>query len=152
MTELTDYNKFAEGPLQFPFNGKTYTVPDVSIPEGIRLAGLIDGSDKDAKKMKGADLWQLLLGKAWDEMVADGVPLDFATRAGLTVLADRQYGRDTAVLTWETGADPKAIQPYLELQAAKNGNRAQRRSSSTGGAKKTQPRASTKVTSSLPVS
>ena len=147
MTAFTDYKEFADGPLELPILGKVYRVPEISIPDGMVLAGIVDGSDEDAQKMKGVELWKLLLGPAWDEMIADGVPLAAATRAGLTVLADRQYGRELAQVTWETGADPKAIQPYLDLQAAKQ-NRAQRRSKSSGGAKKTPPRDSTKVTTS----
>jgi len=148
MTELRDYSAFAEAPLSFPIMGKTYTVPPLSIPAGIALAGIISGKDKAAAKQEGVELWKMLLGPLWDQMVEDGVPLEAATRVGLTVLADHQYGRDFAEATWEAGADPNKIAAYLHEKAAAQGNRASRRSNSTAGAKKTPPRASTKATTS----
>jgi hypothetical protein len=150
MAELSDYSKFAEGPLEFPINGKRYVLPEQGIEAGITLAGIVSGKNKAAARMEGVELWKLLLGPLWDEMIADGVPLAAATRAGLTALADHQYGRDVAEITWETGADPKVLEPYLEARAAKTANRVTRRSNSTGGAKKTPSRASTRATSSRP--
>ncbi|MCU1408462.1 MAG: hypothetical protein JWM23_542 [Microbacteriaceae bacterium] len=150
MTELRDYSAFAEGPLVFPINGKRYELGELGIEAGITLAGIVTGKNKVAARMEGVELWKLLLGPLWDEMIEDGVPLAAATRAGLTALADHQYGRDVAEITWETGADPKVLEPYLEARAAKTANRATRRSNSTGGAKKTPSRASTRATSSRP--
>lgn len=146
MTELTDYAEFAEEPLRFPYKGKVYELPELGIEDGLILAGIISGKDKAFAKKQGVELWKTLLGPLWDEMVKDGVPLSFAVRAGLTTLADRQYGRDIAKITWETGADPKALQPYLAKQSL--GNRASRRSSGTGGARKTPRPVSTKATTS----
>lgn len=146
MTELSDYNKFSEGPLVFPINGKKYVLPEVSIPDGLALAGAIAGKDKAAGRKSGESMWRLILGPLWDEMIADGVPLAAATRVGITALADRQYGREFANVTWETGADPKALQPYLEATAPTN--RAQRRLNSTGGEKKIPSPVSTKATTS----
>ena len=146
--ELSDYSKFAAGPLRFPINGKVYELPELGIEDGMVLAGIVSGKDKAALKMAGVELWKLLLGPLWDEMAKDGVPLEAATRAALTALADRQYGRDMAVITWETGSDPKALAPYLDARRKAQGNRATRRSNSTGGAKKTPSQASTKATTS----
>jgi len=148
MTELRDYSAFAEKPLSFPINGKNYTLLPLSIDAGIELAGIVSGKDKAFRKREGVELWKLLLGPLWDEMVTDGVPLDAATRAGLTALAEYQYGRDVAEATWEAGADPNRLAAYMTQKAAAQGNRASRRSNSSGGAKKTPPQASTKATSS----
>lgn len=148
MTELTDYNEFSAGPMVFPLNGKKYTLPQVTIPAGIELAGIYSGKDKSWAKKDGVELYKLVVGPLWDEMIADGVPLDFATRVALAAIADHLYGRDMAVIAWETGSDPKALQPYLARRAAEAGNRASRRSTSTGGAKKTPSPASTKGTTS----
>jgi hypothetical protein len=142
--ELSDYSAFAEGPLVFPINGKQYVLPELGIEAGLELAGVVSGKDKAFQRKEGVELWKLLLGPLWDEMVADGVPLAAATRAGLAALADRQYGREVAKIAWETGADPKALEPYMRAQ----GNRASRRSNSTAGAKKTQKPVSTKATTS----
>lgn len=148
MTDLRDYSAFAEKPLTFPINGKKYILPPLSIEAGIALADIVSGKDKAFAKKDGVELWKLLLGPLWDEMVADGVPIDAATRAGLTALADHQYGREIAEATWEAGADPNRLAAYMTQKAAALGNRASRRSSGTGGARKTPPQASTKATSS----
>jgi len=142
---LTPYESFAEEPLQFPISGKTYTLKPIDIPAGIRLAEIVSGKDKAAKNLAGEALWKLLLGSLWDEMVADGVPLAAATRAGLTALADYQYGREMAEAAWESGADPKALTVYL---TSKTGNRATRRSAGTGKATTTKPRAVSNGTTS----
>lgn len=146
MTELTDYSEFAEGPLEFPINGKRYVLPELGIEEGLELSGIFSGKDKTFRRKEGVELFKLLLGPLWDQMIADGVSLAAATRAGMTALADRQYGREMAKVAWETGADPKALEPYLQERVAAQGNRASRRSRNTGGAKKTPSPASTKAT------
>lgn len=140
---LSEYTTFATKPLAFPINGKTYTLEPISIPAGMRLAEAIEGGDTELDDLKGVALWQLLLGATWDEMIADGVPLEAATRAGLAALADHQQGRAFAEVIWETGADPKALQKYLTAKAP---NRAARRSPSTAKASTTNPRASTSST------
>lgn len=146
--ELSDYTKFAEGPLRFPINGKVYVLPPIGIPEGLALAGVIKATKEKDDFELDIDLFKLVLGPLWDEMVADNVPLDAAIHAGVTALADRQYGREFAKITWETGADPKAVEPYVKAMATQTGNRASRRSNSTAGAKKTPKPASTKATKS----
>jgi hypothetical protein len=132
---LSAYESFADEPLVFPIGGKNYICKPVSIPAGRKLVGLINGKDKAFEKAPSEELWKLVLGDLWDEFEADGVPMEAAVRAGVTALADWQYDRSTAEAAWEAGADPKALQEYLERQPT---NRAQRRSRSTAAAKKTQ--------------
>ena len=144
MTELRDYSAFAVEPLTFPINGKKYTVPPLSIPAGMQLAGIVSGTDKAFQKKEGVELWKLLLGPLWDQMIDDGVPIEAATRAGLTVLADHQYGREIAEATWEAGADPNLLAAYMTNKAARN--RASRRSTTSATGRKTPTRASTRVT------
>ncbi len=147
MAELRDFTEFADKPLVFPYRGKKYTQPELTIEAGLEFAGAISGDRAWAKKT-GADLWKLVCGPLWDEMITDGVSLAFATRVGLTILADNQYGREYAEATWEAGADPNLLAAYMDKKAAETGNRAQRRSNSTGGAKKTPSPASTRATTS----
>lgn len=131
MTELKEYDEFSQGPLIFPIRGKKYAAPEISIELGFRLSGITTGqSDQD---MPSLDMYKLLLGPVWDEMEADGVPLDAASRAALTTLNDFLYGRDYAIAFWETGLDPKATAALM----SKQGNRAQRRSKRTATATKT---------------
>ena len=150
MSELRDFTEFANKPLVFPFKGKKYVQPELTIEAGLELADVVTGKNKTWAKKSGADLWKLVCGPLWDEMIADGVPLSFATRVGLTITADHQYGRDYAEATWEAGTDPKLIAAYMNEKTAAQGNRASRRSNSTGGATKTPSRASTRATTSRP--
>ncbi|WP_350347262.1 hypothetical protein ABIQ69_11535 [Agromyces sp. G08B096] len=130
MTQLREYTEFSDGPLQFPIRGKVYTAPEIDIPTGMRLNGIVEGTaDQD---MNSVELGQLILGPVWDEMIADGVPLAAATRAVSVAMADFLYGREYAQAYWETGNDPKALEKRLAP------NRASRRSTSTGGARKTR--------------
>jgi hypothetical protein len=140
---LSEYQTFATPPLAFPINGKTYTLKPLSIEAGLRLAGAIEDGDAELDDLKGEALWRLLLGDTWDEMRTDGVPLEAATRAGLTALADHQQGRAFAEVIWETGADPKALEKYLTAKAP---NRAARRSRGTAKASTTKRPASTSTT------
>lgn len=148
MTALTEYTDFAKEPLSFPINGKTYTLAPLGIADGLRLADAIEGNDDDLNDLRGAALWRMLLGDVWDQMIADNVPLEAATRAGLTALADHQNGRAFATVVWETGADPKALDRYLTAKAP---NRAAKRSPSTAKAPTTKPRASTSTTKISPL-
>ncbi|MFB2596597.1 hypothetical protein ACEXQE_02280 [Herbiconiux sp. P17] len=113
MTELKSFEEVSDGPLAFPIKGKKY-VHTLSIEAGVALAGVLSGRDKAFQKKEGVELWKLLLGPLWEEMIADGVTLEAATRAGVTALADAQYGRRFAEATWELGADPETIAKYLE--------------------------------------
>jgi hypothetical protein len=132
---LSAYESFANEPLVFPIGDKKYTLPPISIPDGRQLAKIIEGKDKELSALPAEEVWRLALGGLWEKFIEDGVPLEAATRAGLTALAEFQYGRATAEGAWEAGADPKALQAYMDRTAPKN--RAQRRSTGTGGAKKT---------------
>lgn len=131
---LSAYESFANEPLVFPIGGKKYTLKPVSIPNGRILANLISGKDKKLQQAPSEELWKLVLGDLWDEFEKDGVPVEAATRAGLTALAEFQYGRDAAEAAWEAGADPKALEAYM----AKPKNRAERRSTNGAAARKTR--------------
>lgn len=131
---LSAYESFANAPLVFPIGGKNYELKPVTIPNGIILQRLINGNDKKLAAAPGEELWKLVLGDLWDVFIEDGVPVEAAVRAGLTALAEYQYGRDAAEAAWEAGADPKALQEYMDRPK----NRAERRSTSTAAAKKTR--------------
>ncbi|MCC2033066.1 DUF7426 family protein [Microbacterium allomyrinae] len=139
---MREYTEFADGALVFPYKGKKYAAPEIGIKLGLRLNGITNNGEE--QDLDSVELFKLVLGPVWDEMIADGVPLTFATRAGATMLADFQFGRAYAEAMWETGGDPKAMTEYMKAR----GNRATRRSKSTGGATKTPSPASTKATTS----
>jgi hypothetical protein len=132
---LSAYEEFAKEPLVFPIGGKKYVCKPVTIPNGIVLQRLVNGKDKKLASAPGEELWKLVLGDLWDAFIKDGVPAEAAVRAGLTAFADWQYGRATAEAAWEAGADPKALQEYMERKTPTN--RSQRRSAGSAAAKKT---------------
>lgn len=143
MTELQDYNEFTEGPLVFSINGKRYE-HELSISTGLWLNDATN--DKESlENLSNFDVWKRVLGPVWDEMVADNVPMGSVARAGQAAVAEVQGGRVYAEAVWAVGLDPKAISEFL---VKKNGNRAQKRSRSTGGATTTKRPASTKATTS----
>ncbi len=115
-----DYAQVAE-PLELPINGKTYKIPPVSLPDGIKLADVID-PDSDTT-VSDEEFNRLLLGDALDEMRADHVTPAAINRATLAALGDWQKDRATAEIMWETGGDPKALEAWVKA----NTNRAQRR-------------------------
>lgn len=141
---LKAYEEFAEEPLVFPIGGKTYTAPDVSYQQGIRLTRIFAGEDHSLDGKPVEEGWKLVLGVAWDEMAADDVPMDAMSRAGLAAIANFQFGRAAAELVWESNVSPEA------LAAATAANRKERRATqrSTGTARKTRSRASSSGTSS----
>jgi len=100
----------------------------MSLETGLRLKPFLSGEVPAG--MTDAELAQLTLGDAYDEMTADSVPVDAINRSMLVALAEYQSGRAAAELIWKTGGDPKAIQ----AEVRKVTNRAQRRSKSSAGA------------------
>lgn len=136
MSEFTDFNELYE-PLVLPINGKQYTIPPVSFAAGVRINVIINarenGTSDLVDKMGDEEFFELILGSALDEMLADGVPMNAIDRAGRAVLADFRVGRSMAEVMWKTGGDPKAIQAL----AAPKPNRAARRSKGTAVASKT---------------
>ena len=146
---LKAYEDFAQEPLAFPINGKTYTLAPVGFREGIKLQRVLAGEDDSLNDAPAEEAWRLVLGPAYDEMVADNVPMEALSRAGLAALADFRYGREAAERTWESGLDPKALEAALEAAAQTPPKRpASPRSRSTASATKTRKRASTSATTS----
>ena len=134
-----DYQELAD-PLVLPINGKSYTIPAVGLADGIKLTAALDPESKTP--LADDEFNRMLLGTAYDEMLVDNVPGPAVIRASLTALADFQKGRATAEIMWETGGDPKALTAWVKAAT----NRAQRRSTGTGAAKKTRSPASTNGT------
>lgn len=116
---LKAYEDFAPEPLAFPIGGKVYTVPPLGFREGIALQRVLSGDDKELLERPAEDAWRMVLGSAFDAMVADNVPVEALARAGFAALADHQYGREMAVHVWESGIDPKALEAALEASREK---------------------------------
>lgn len=143
---LKAYEELAAEPLVFPVGGKFYTHSPIGVVAGMRLAGVLTGVDSTLNELPAQELWKLVLGSLWDEMLADDVPAEAVARAGMAALADFQYGRATAEAMWETGDSPEA----LAARVAAN-SKASKRSTSSGAAGKTRSRASMSGTTPRPV-
>lgn len=124
------------GPLVIPIRGKEYTLPPVSLTDGLKIhAALAEGAQLGA-----TDLQTILLGDTLAELNADMVGADVIDRVFLTALTDFRQGRDSAEDVWEHGV-PKAMR-----QAAKE---LMEQMILTGAESTTKPPASGSGTTSL---
>lgn len=143
---LKAYEEFAQEPLTFPIAGKNYVTPPLGFTDGILLQRIIAGEDDSLTDAPAEDGWKLILGSAFDEMVADKVPMEAVARAGFAAMTDFQFGREQAEMVWESGIDPKAL--AASIRAASQRVTDSTQSPSTGEATKTlQPGSSTGTTS-----
>ena len=143
---LKAYEEFSQEPLTFPIAGKQYVVPPLGFTDGILLQRIIAGEDAALEQAPAEEGWKLILGSAFDEMVADKVPLEAIARAGFAAMTDFQFGREQAERVWESGIDPKAL--AASIQAAHKALTDSTQSSSTGVESRTQSRASSTGTTS----
>lgn len=119
--------------LVLPFDENiSYEIPPVTAENGAKFRVEQAGG----RSIEGEEYYRMFLGEAYDEMIADGVDDQFVMRAAFTALADHQAGRAVAAIVWETGGDPKAVADLTAIPQFQN--RASRRSSNTGAAKKTK--------------
>jgi len=106
---MRDWEDFAEEPLELPIGGTVYVVPPIGIKAGLTLRGVVQGEDDSLNDKPATELWRLALGSAYDEMVADDVPMAALNRAGAAALADATHGRAAAVKAWEIGLLPEPL-------------------------------------------
>ncbi|QDG61244.1 hypothetical protein [Pseudarthrobacter sp. NIBRBAC000502771] len=92
------------GPLVIPARGKHYTLPIISLQDGLRMHAAAHGGED----LSLADLTTIILGDARQQMLDDGVPLAVIDRALWAGIADYQQGREAAEQVWENGV-PKAV-------------------------------------------
>lgn len=88
------------GPITLPIRDKEYTLPAVSLTDGVRLRAILNGENKDAK---WSDMFDILLGDAHAQLQADGADATTTDRVFFTALADFQSGREAAEKVWEHG-------------------------------------------------
>jgi hypothetical protein len=97
------------GPISLPIRGKTYTLPEISLEDGLRLHAAAAGTATVSVK----DLITIILGPVYQEMLDDHVPLGVIDRALWTGLADFQSGRETAEQVWEHGVPKEVLAELL---------------------------------------
>lgn len=135
------YEEFAAGPLVFPIGGKAYTVPEVSYEAGLTIQRVESG---DAPDVTPDQQWRLLMGSAYDEMIADNVPAKALGRVILTCLTDYRHGRALAEQVWEVGLDPEALAPMGALEESTSSDEATSTPTPDFGTGTTSPRDGTK--------
>jgi len=106
---MKSWEDIAPEPLTFPIRGKSYTVPELSYTAMLTIQKVKAGEASELDGMDADDTWRLVMGDAWDQMVADNVPAEAIGRAGLAALAFFEVGREAAEAIWENGVDPKAM-------------------------------------------
>jgi hypothetical protein len=92
------------GPLIVPVRGKEYTLPAVSLSDGLK----IHASRNKGELLMSSDLYRIILGDVHTDMLTNNVPGDVIDRVFLTAYTDFTSGRDSAEEVWENGI-PKAL-------------------------------------------
>lgn len=92
------------GPLIVPVRGKEYTLPAVTLSDGLK----IHASRNDGAPLAAGELYRIILGDTHEQMLTDNVPGDIIDRVFLTAYTDFTNGRDGAEEVWENGL-PKAL-------------------------------------------
>ncbi len=108
-------------PLEFEINDKTYSVTPIGereYGEYLDWQAILSGK-KEAPAPE--DEGQMLLGEAYDQMVADKAPAEAIRRAMLTVFTDLRLDRETAERVWESGLDPEALAPKTGAASTSTG-------------------------------
>ena len=166
-TKLHDLDEYFKPGLTLTVRGKEYTVPLPSAELGLwcrrvaaaagelhaasteqEIQAVIDhiNSLPELPGGRGATLPERVLGDAYQQMVADGVPDPYIQFCAQTAYVWIIGGEEAAARYWTSGGRPEAWSPTL--------NRAQRRATaraggtSTGAAAATRSRASTSGTTS----
>jgi len=164
-----DLEDFLDPTLVLPIRGKKYVVPSPPADLGLRVQRLValgnaaanglDLSPEDLASIdldddEERDLLPRLLGSAYGEMVADGLPWEWVKHAGTTALMWVGLGYEAAEAFWSSAVgearrpvpqDHKAPAPKTAQKAAK------KTAAPKGGARKrTTPASSTTPTTSPP--
>jgi len=92
------------GPLVVPIRGKEYTLPAVTLSDGLK----IHASRTNGAALLSSELYKIILGDVHTDMLADNIPGDVIDRVFLTAYTDFTSGRDSAEEVWENGL-PKAL-------------------------------------------
>ncbi|ASN20703.1 DUF7426 family protein [Arthrobacter sp. YN] len=119
------------GPLVIPYRGKEYTLPQVTLEDGLKMHASADNTTP----LSMGELMRIIMGDTAQQMLDDKVPPAVVDRALWAGVADFQQGREAAELVWENGV-PKALMEEI-LQAIQ-----QARTTPTAAATTTKPPAS----------
>lgn len=113
-----DLQEFFDPTLRLPIGGKTYVVESVDAKTGIwcqrlfttgaQAASGLAVTEADVAQLELDDeqereLYEKVLGAAYDEMIVDAVPWEFLKHAGITAFMWVAVSRDAAEEFWASG-------------------------------------------------
>lgn len=101
------------GPLVIPVRGKEYTLPTISLQDGLRIHASMSGGEP----LSGDDLSKILLGDAYQQLRDDKVGGDVMDRVFLTAYYDFTSGRESAEEVWENGVPKETREAAKEVLA-----------------------------------
>ncbi|MEV6033565.1 hypothetical protein AB0L65_20590 [Nonomuraea sp. NPDC052116] len=139
MAGFKDLDSFFDPTLKLPVGGKTYVIPPPSAEVGLLCQRLMHASmavqagqdvDEDGLNQlaetvldddQEKDLYQRILGPAWDELLADQVVWPKIQHIGQTALIWVAAGLEAAGKHWESGPTGEAEAPArTEASAARS--------------------------------
>jgi len=119
-----ELEEFFDAQITLPILGREYVIESPDAETGLLCQRIMasaatvmaggEASEADTAKIRldddeERDLYERLLGAAWDQMIADKVPWTLIKHAGSTALVWVTAGRDDAEAFWEAG--PKSPGP-----------------------------------------
>ena len=123
---MRDLDEFFDPTLRLPIRGKVYVVASPDAKTGLRVQRLMstgavaamggEVSDADLESLEfdddeERDLYLRILGPAYDEMLADGLPWEIVQHAGQTALMWVAFGREAAERVWESVGEAHRPEP-----------------------------------------
>lgn len=139
MTKFKDFEAFINT-LDLPFRGKTYSIPEVGASTGAKYhmqvaqarerqriaeenerafaeaeeAGETPPEPTPLPDAPDEPTNEELLGDVLETMLEDDVPASVIRAAAMTAYYDFMVGRDAALVYWNSGGDPKALEKFVE--------------------------------------
>lgn len=141
---LEAFEQVQSEPLIFPVGPRRYEIPPIGYLKGVRLQGILAGTDHTMEGQNADALWEFILGDVWEQMKKDDAPIEAMTRIAFAALADITQGRAIAEKVWKSGIPPEALAAAMAATQAT----VQPTPPSTVAAPKTRSRASSSGTSS----
>lgn len=150
---FADLQEFFDPTLRLPIGGKEYVVPSPDAKTGVWCQRLLttgvfaasgaEVTDSDLAAIQLDDdqernLYQRVLGAAFEEMVADGVPWEMVRHAGATAFMWVASGREAAEECWAAPMG-EARRPARRTSAKKKSARPASRGSSSRTATPASP-------------
>lgn len=141
-----DLDEFFDSSLRLPIRGVEYVIESPDAETGLwaqrlletavkakRNGGELDETDAEKLVLSDADersMYERLLGAAFDQMVADGVPWEYLKHAGVTALMWAAGNVEAAEKYWASGGQtPDPTRPVPQdrkpkTKSARQGSRA----------------------------